>query len=282
MNIIRTIVDLRSALDPDRRAGRTIGLVPTMGYFHEGHVSLMRRARETCDVVVVSLFVNPTQFNDPADLTAYPRDEARDAGLAQNAGVDILFAPHAEEIYPPGFATMVTVWGVSEPLEGKARGAEHFAGVATVVAKLFNIVQPTRAFFGQKDAQQALVIRRLVRDLDMPIEIDVRPIVRDADGLAMSSRNVRLDADARQKAAALSAVLADAERVAAGGERNAKTLIARTRSQLAARGVEPEYVELVSTETLEPMDLIRDEALLAIAAVVGGVRLIDNTILRPA
>jgi pantoate--beta-alanine ligase len=281
MNIVRTISELRSALAPFRREGQTIGFVPTMGYFHEGHASLMRHARETCAVVVVSLFVNPTQFNDPADLTVYPRDEKHDAALAAANGVDFLFAPSASEMYPPRFATSITVARVTEQLEGAARGVAHFAGVATVVAKLFNIVQPTTAVFGQKDAQQALVIRRMTRDLDMPVRIDVCPTVREPDGLAMSSRNVRLDSAARQQALALSAALMHAERAVASGERDAETLLDLARDEMRSRGVQPEYLEIVSVDTLAAVDQIEGDALLAIAAHVGGVRLIDNIVLRP-
>src|SRR5881275_1713515 len=191
MRIVREIEELRGVLEPQRREGARVGLVPTMGFFHEGHLSLMRRAREACDVVVVSLFVNPTQFNDPKDLEAYPRDEARDAAMAQSAGVDLLFAPTATEMYAHDSATTITVGGVSESLEGESRGPGHFRGVATVVAKLFNIVQPTIAYFGQKDAQQALVVRKLVRDLSIPVRIEVCPTIRESDGLAMSSHPTR-------------------------------------------------------------------------------------------
>ncbi|HEY7396421.1 MAG TPA: pantoate--beta-alanine ligase [Gemmatimonadaceae bacterium] len=281
MNVIRVIPELRTDLDAHRRAGKTIGFVPTMGYFHDGHRSLMRRARETTDVVVVSSFVNPAQFNDPKDLAAYPRDEERDFGIASDEGVDLVFAPAAEEIYPPGFATSVSVGGITEQLEGAFRGAGHFAGVATVVAKLFNIVAPNIAFFGQKDAQQALVIRRMVRDLDFPIRIEVCPTVREADGLAMSSRNVRLDDKARQQALALSAALLAAEKSVVDGTRDPKSVLATAREVLAHAGVSPEYLELVSADTLAPVrEEIRGEALLALAAQIGGVRLIDNTILR--
>jgi pantoate--beta-alanine ligase len=280
MKVLRFIPDLRTVLDAHRRSGKTIGFVPTMGYFHDGHRSLMRRARDASDVVVVSLFVNPAQFNDPKDLAAYPRDEARDFGIASEEGVDIMFAPAPGEIYPPGFATTVSVRGISEPLEGASRGASHFAGVATVVAKLFNIVEPTTAFFGQKDAQQALVIRRMVRDLDLRLRIEVCPTIREADGLALSSRNVRLDSAARHQARALSAALFAAEKSVADGSRDAKSVVAAAREVLAHSQVTPEYLELVSAETLGPIDEIRGEALLAVAARVGGVRLIDNTILR--
>src|SRR6185437_10678172 len=194
MNVVHTVAELRAALVGPRRAGQTIGLVPTMGAFHDGHLSLMRRARRDCDVVVVSLFVNPAQFNDPADLERYPRDHERDRALAAELGVDHLFAPAVEEVYPPGFATTVSVSGITEALEGAHRGRAHFDGVATVVTKLFNMVSPDVAYFGQKDAQQALVIRRLVRDLDMPVRIEVCPTVRESDGLALSSRNAHLSA----------------------------------------------------------------------------------------
>ena len=280
MNVIRVIPELRPVLDAHRRDRKTIGFVPTMGYFHDGHRSLMRRARETTDVVVVSLFVNPAQFNDPKDLAAYPRDEERDFGIASEEGVDLVFVPAPGEMYPPGFATSVSVGGITEHLEGASRGAGHFAGVATVVAKLFNIVEPNTAFFGQKDAQQALVIRRMVRDLDLRLGIEVCPTVREPDGLAMSSRNVRLDTAARQQALALSTALLAAEKSVADGTRDPKAVVATAREVLAHAGVSPEYLELVSTDTLAPVRELRGEALLAVAAQIGGVRLIDNTILH--
>ena len=276
MRIVRTIDELRGVLEPRRREGARVGLVPTMGAFHEGHLSLMRRAREACDVVVVSLFVNPTQFNDPADLEAYPRDETRDAAMAQSAGVDLLFAPDAGEMYRRDATTAVVVGGVSEPLEGESRGPGHFRGVATVVAKLLNIVQPAAAFFGQKDAQQALVIRRMVRDLDFPVRIDVCPTVREPDGLAMSSRNVRLSATARAQALALKHGLDAAAGAIARGERDASRVEQRAREEMKMFRVDPEYFALVSTETLAPLRTLKGEVLLAVAAKVGGVRLIDN------
>ena len=276
MRIVRTIDELRGVLEPRRREGARIGLVPTMGYFHEGHLSLMRRAREGNDVVVVSLFVNPTQFNDPADLEAYPRDETRDAAMAQSAGVDLLFAPDAREMYRHNAATTITVGGVSEPLEGESRGPEHFRGVATVVAKLLNIVQPGVAYFGQKDAQQALVIRRMVRDLDFPVQIEVCPTVREPDGLAMSSRNVRLSATARAQALALKHGLDAAAGAITRGERDASKVEQRARDEMKMFRVEPEYFALVSAETLAPLRKLSGEVLLAVAAKVGGIRLIDN------
>jgi len=278
MRTLRTVAELRAALAGVRASGRSIALVPTMGYLHEGHLSLIRRARRECDEVVVSLFVNPAQFNDPADLAGYPRDEARDAALAAEAGADLLFAPAHDEVYPEGFATTVRVSGLTETLEGAHRGTAHFDGVTTVVTKLLNMVGPDVAFFGQKDAQQALVVRRLVRDLDMPVRIEVAPTVRDADGLALSSRNVRLNGQ-RDRAVALSRALAAAQDAVAAGERDAAAVRAAALAAMTPFSVEPEYLELVDTDTLAPVETIDGEALLAIAAEVGGVRLIDNTLL---
>ncbi len=278
---IRTVAELRAALAEHRLAGVTIGLVPTMGAFHDGHLSLMRRAREECDRVVVSLFVNPSQFNDSADLEAYPRDEARDAQLAAENGVDFLFAPAPDEVYSHGFATRVAVDGLTAQLEGAHRGLAHFQGVTTVVAKLFNMIAPDVAFFGQKDAQQAIVISRMVRDLDMPVRIEVCPIVREPDGLAMSSRNVRLNADERVRATALNRAL-DAVAAAIGaGERDPDRAIAAGRSQLTSAGLDPEYLELVSPESLVPVRRIDGEVLAVVAVHVGPVRLIDNHLIRP-
>jgi pantoate--beta-alanine ligase len=278
---IRTVAELRAALAPRRRAGQSIGLVPTMGAFHEGHLALMRRARGDTDVVVVSLFVNPTQFRPGEDLGAYPRDEAADAAQAAALGVDVLFAPPAEEVYPPSFSTEVRVGGVTEPLEGAARGPEHFHGVTTIVTKLFNMVAPDVAYFGQKDAQQTAVIRRLVRDLDIPVRVEVCPTVREPDGLAMSSRNRYLDAAERELAAGISRALRAAEDAARGGERDATAIASTARAALAESGIEPEYLELVSTETLAPVARVGDaDVLVAVAAHVGAARLIDNTIIH--
>jgi len=224
------------------------------------------------------LFVNPTQFNDAADLEAYPRDEARDAAIAQSGGVDVLFAPDAGEMYKNDASTTIAVGGVSESLEGESRGPGHFRGVATVVAKLFNIVQPTVAYFGQKDAQQALVVRRMVRDLDIPVRIEVCPTIREPDGLAMSSRNVRLAPAARAQALALRRGLDAAVAAIASGERNAARIEGRGRQAMEALGVEPEYFAVVSAATLAPVRSLSGEILVAVAARVGGVRLIDNEI----
>ncbi|HEX5980505.1 MAG TPA: pantoate--beta-alanine ligase [Thermoleophilaceae bacterium] len=278
---MRTVSELRQALAPERRAGRSIGLVPTMGAFHGGHLSLIRRAREQTDIVVVSLFVNPTQFGPSEDLTAYPRDEARDAELAAAERVDLLFAPPAEEVYPDGFATTVTVSGLTAILEGapEHRGTEHFAGVTTVVTKLLNMAAPDVAYFGQKDAQQALVVRRLVRDLDMPVRIEVCPTIRDGDGLALSSRNVYLSAAERRRALGLSRALRAAEAAVDSGQIDARAVLHAARGELDAHSIEPEYLELRSATDLSPVERVNGSTLLAVAAQVGRARLIDNTIL---
>jgi pantoate--beta-alanine ligase len=280
MRILRTKQEVRAAMREPRRQERTIGLVPTMGALHEGHLSLIRRAREECDEVVVSLFVNPTQFNEASDLDAYPRDEAADAALAAEAGADLLFAPPASEIYPRGFATSVHVSGLTEPLEGEQRGAAHFDGVATVVTKLLNIVGPDVAYFGQKDAQQALVIRRAVEDLDLDARIEVCPTVREPDGLALSSRNVRLKGHDRERALALHRALTAAESTVARGERDATVVTAAARAAMDAFGVDPEYLAVVDANTLAPVAAIEDETLVAVAARVGETRLIDNTVIH--
>jgi pantoate--beta-alanine ligase len=283
MKVERTRAGLREALAAERRAGRMIGLVPTMGALHDGHLALLAAARERCDVVVMSLFVNPTQFRPGEDLTAYPRDEARDLELAERAGVDLVFAPADGEMYPPGFATTVAVvGGLTDVLDGDPgrRGPEHFQGVTTVVAKLFNAVGPDVAFFGQKDGQQALVIKRMVRDLDFPIEIVVVPTVREADGLAMSSRNAYLDAAARERASALGRALRAAEAAAAAGERSAEAVLAAARAELAAAGIEPEYLEARDAGDLTPVRSLNGRpVLVAVAARVGGARLIDNVVI---
>ena len=281
MRRLERIADVRAVLAPERRAGRSIGLVPTMGAFHEGHLALMRAARAECDLVVVSLFVNPAQFNEPADLEAYPREEERDAALAEREGVDLLFVPAADEIYPPGFATTVSVGGVTAPLEGAKRGREHFSGVATVVTKLLGIVAPDRAYFGQKDAQQAQMIRRLVADLDLPVAIRVCPTVREADGLALSSRNARLSPEERRRAAALNRALAAIAAAVAEGERDASAARARGLAELAAAGIEPEYLELVEPDTFQALAEIEGPALALVAARVGATRLIDNLTIEP-
>jgi pantoate--beta-alanine ligase len=281
MRTVRTVAELRIVLAPARRAGQTVGLVPTMGALHEGHLSLIRCARSACDVVVVSLFVNPAQFNERADLERYPRGEERDAELARDAGADVLFAPSVEEVYPPGFATAVEVFGVTDRLEGATRGAEHFRGVSTVVTKLLCMTQPDVAYFGQKDAQQLIVIRRLACDLNLPVRIEACPTVREPDGLALSSRNALLSKDERSRALALPAALSAATERAAAGERSAAAILDAAHGAMLAFGVEAEYLALVDRDTLEPLAELATEALLAVAARVGEVRLIDNTLLSP-
>jgi len=282
MRTLRTISEMHAALARPRREGRRIGLVPTMGAFHEGHLSLIRRARLECDDVVVSLFVNPAQFNEAADLSAYPRDGERDALLAAEERVDFLFAPPVEEIYPPGFATTVSVGRITDVLEGASRGRSHFEGVATVVTKLLNIVNPDVAYFGQKDAQQALVIRRLVRDLNLQVQIETCPTVREPDGLAMSSRNALLGPDERQRATALSRSLRVAAALVAAGETNVGTIIEAARAELDDAHVLTEYLQIVNPDTLLPMTTINGPALALVAARVGSTRLIDNQPLSTA
>ena len=279
MKVVRTVAELREALAPARRGGLRIGLVPTMGALHDGHLSLIERARADCDLVVVSLFVNPAQFNERTDLDRYPRDEARDGELAAAAGAGVLFAPSPEEVYPEGFATSVEVLGVTERLEGQARGMAHFRGVTTVVTKLLCMALPDVAYFGQKDAQQVVVIRRLVADLNLPVAIEALPTVREADGLAMSSRNALLTPAERSRALSLSAGLREAERLLAEGEVESEVLLAAVHAQLEHAGVEPEYVALIDADTLEPLARVERTALLALAARVGEVRLIDNVVL---
>jgi pantoate--beta-alanine ligase len=286
VRIVRTKADLREALEQPRRRGRRIGLVPTMGYFHEGHLSLIRQAREDCDIVVVSLFVNPTQFAEGEDLDAYPRDEERDIGLATREGVDLVWIPDADRMYPDGFATAVEVSGeLTEVLEGdpEQRGRSHFRGVTTVVAKLFNSVQPDVAYFGRKDAQQAIVIGRMARDLDFPVRIEVLPTVREDDGLALSSRNAYLDPEERERATAISRALRAAEAAARDGETATSALVEVAERELRDAGIEPDYVEARSAEDLTPIaELNGRPVLVAVAARIGAARLIDNVVISPA
>jgi pantoate--beta-alanine ligase len=280
---LRTKAELRAAVAEARRAGQAIGLVPTMGYLHEGHLSLIRAARAECDLVVMSLFVNPTQFGPSEDLDRYPRDEQRDLRLAAEAGADLVFAPAVEEVYAPGAATAVEVAGsLTDVLDGDParRGPEHFRGVTTVVAKLFNLVDPDVAYFGQKDAQQAVVIRRMARDLDFPVRIEVLPTVREADGLAMSSRNAYLEPEDRERATALARALAAAERGARTGSLGIG--LEAARRELAGAGIEPEYLEARDAETLAPVHALEDRPVLVlVAARVGAARLIDNVLIHP-
>jgi pantoate--beta-alanine ligase len=283
---LRTKAELRAALAEVRREGQTIGLVPTMGYLHEGHLSLIQAARAECDLVVMSLFVNPTQFGAGEDLDRYPRDEERDLRLAGEAGADLVFAPSVEEVYPEGLDGLVTYVEVAGSLtsvldgDPSRRGPEHFRGVTTVVAKLFNLVGPDVAYFGQKDAQQAVVIRRMVRDLDFPVRIEVLPTVREPDGLAMSSRNAYLSEEHRQRATALSRALQAAERGAREGGLGIG--LEAARRELAAAAIEPEYLEARDAETLERVHALEDRPILVlVAAQVGAARLIDNVLIHP-
>jgi pantoate--beta-alanine ligase len=282
IGLARTVAGLRHFLAPARREGRTIGLVPTMGAFHEGHLSLIRRARQESDVVVVSLFVNPTQFGSGEDLSRYPRDEERDLTLAEREGADLLFAPPVEEVYPQGPATTVEVPEIANVLCGEpgSRGPGHFRGVATVVTKLFNMAQPDVAYFGQKDFQQTLVIKRVVRDLDIPVRIEVCPTVRDPDGLALSSRNAYLGPAERERALSLKRALdATAEAIAAGASR--ADALAAGRSALTAGAVDPEYIEILHAEDLSaPTWAPGEPVVIAVAARVGPARLIDNTVMK--
>lgn len=279
MRIARTIAEVRAAVDDAKQRGHRVGLVPTMGAFHEGHLSLMRRARAENGLVIVSLFVNPTQFAANEDLSTYPRDEHRDAALAEAEGVDVLFAPEPAEIYPDGFATSIHVAGITEVLDGASRPG-HFDGVATVVTKLFGIVRPDVAYFGRKDAQQVLVVQRVVRDLNLDVRIEPCPIVREPDGLAMSSRNVYLDADARVRATALHRALTAAAAVHRDGVRDAEGIRSSALAVLADAGIDPEYLELRDADTLAAVERVDRDALLLVAARVGAARLIDNLLLK--
>lgn len=275
MQVLPTIAQVREA----RRAIGPLGFVPTMGFLHAGHLSLVERAKAECGAVAVSIFVNPTQFGPNEDLSRYPRDMDRDLRLLREAGVDFVFTPEPPEVYPQGFEASIDMGGVTRVLEGASRPG-HFAGVATVVAKLFNIVQPTRAYFGQKDAQQCVVIRRLVRDLDMPVEVVISPTVREADGLAMSSRNAYLSAPERAGAPVLYRALTTAQSLFQSGERSADTLRQTLRDVLAS---EPQavidYVSVADPESLVELEKISKGALLSMAVRFGKTRLIDNLVL---
>lgn len=277
MEIIKSIARLRQV----RARFAQLGLVPTMGYLHEGHLSLVRLARNECDTVAVSIFVNPTQFGPHEDLDRYPRNLERDFQLLQAHGVDLVFVPDVAEIYPDGYSTYVEVEGVTEMLEGAARPG-HFRGVATVVCKLFNIMQPTHAYFGQKDAQQTVVVRKMVRDLDLPIEIVIGPTVREADGLALSSRNAYLAPDERGAATVLYRALMSARERYVAGSRDAEELRAAMQAVLSAEPLaRVEYVSAAHPLTLQELDqLDTDGGLLSMAVRIGNTRLIDNIILR--
>lgn len=282
LRTVRTVAALRAAVAAARRSGGPIGLVPTMGSLHEGHLSLIRAARQECGFVVVSLFVNPAQFGPGEDYERYPRDEHRDADLAADAGADLLFAPPLEEVYPAGLATSVEVTGLTDVLCGapSSRGRAHFTGVATVVTKLLNMCAPDAAYFGQKDFQQSIVIRRLVRDLDIPVRIEVCPTVRDADGLALSSRNAYLDGEERRRARSLNRALSAAAEAVDDGAGRTQVREAALHV-LGAAGVEPEYVEVLRADDLAaPLWEPGERIVVAVAATIGRARLIDNTLIE--
>jgi pantoate--beta-alanine ligase len=279
MQIITTISEMQSLADSLRRERKTISLVPTMGFLHEGHVSLMRRARQECDVVAVSIFVNPTQFGPNEDLGRYPRDEAGDRAKCEAAGVDVLFIPTASGMYPDAPSVFITVEGISGVLEGGVRPG-HFRGVATVVAKLFNIVKPHKAFFGQKDYQQCAVIKRMVKGLDMDVNIVVLPTAREPDGLAMSSRNSYLNADDRRKAAVIHRALSAAEHMAKAGGKEPEKLKNKMLAVLReVPGIEIDYVEVADPENLMPLASAKDSMALLVAVRIGSTRLIDNLVI---
>jgi pantoate--beta-alanine ligase len=286
VKICRSIAEAREACREFRRGGKRLGLVPTMGALHAGHMSLVRAAKAQCDAVAVSIFVNPTQFGPTEDLAKYPRPFEADCAALEKEGVDVLFAPTVEEMYPKGATTWVTAEGLSDKLDGKSRPG-HFRGVATVVSKLFHVIESEAAFFGQKDAAQLAVIRRMVRDLNFPVEIIGCPIVREADGLALSSRNVYLSADERRRALVLSRALRAVEEAFQSGERDANALARRGRAVMAEEpAVKLDYFEVVNPETLDPDTLdpaarITGRTLVAVAAFVGATRLLDNVLLEP-
>lgn len=281
MQIVRTITEMRAAVHAVRQPQRTVGFVPTMGALHDGHRSLMQAARKRCDVVAASIFVNPTQFGPNEDFSRYPRTFEADCQMLEAESVDILYAPSPEEMYPAGASTVIRVEGISDRLDGVSRPG-HFYGVATVVAKLFNIVQPDIAFFGQKDAAQVAVLRRMVRDLNMPLELVVCPTLRESDGLAMSSRNRYLSPEERKRALVLSRALHTVEALAKDGEKNATRLLAAMQSMfLTEPTVKIDYLSIVDPDTLLALENTHKGALVAVAAYVGTTRLIDNLVLPP-
>jgi pantoate--beta-alanine ligase len=282
MKIYRTIDDVHSASRVARRTGLRLGLVPTMGALHEGHLSLMRVAKASCAIVAASIFVNPTQFGPSEDLAKYPRTFEQDRGLLEKEGVDFLFAPSVEEMYPPGATTWVTVEELSGKLDGRSRPG-HFRGVTTIVAKLFHVIEPDTAFFGQKDAAQAAIIRRMVRDLNFSVEIVICPIVREPDGLALSSRNAYLNPQQREQAPVLYRSLMRVKDLVKAGKSDAERLIAAAKETIAAEPeVRLDYFEIVDPDSLDRVNNVSRGALVAVAAFVGTTRLIDNILLPPS
>jgi pantoate--beta-alanine ligase len=279
MKVCNTIEEIRALCRAERSRGKRLGFVPTMGALHEGHLSLVRAAKASCDIVAASIFVNPTQFGINEDLTKYPRNFERDRALLEEEGVKFLFAPSVKEMYPAGAVTWVTVEGLSDKLDGRSRSG-HFRGVTTVVGKLFHIVEPNAAFFGQKDAAQVAIIRRMVRDLNFPVEIIACPIVREADGLAMSSRNVFLDPQQRKQAVVLHRSLMSVKKSWDAGERDVARLMGIGRGEFAReKAVRLDYFEIVDPWNLDPVEDVMGGGLVAVAAFVGVTRLIDNIVL---
>lgn len=280
MTIAQTIQETRNTIKEWRRQGYTIGLVPTMGYLHDGHASLMKKAKESCQKVVVSIFVNPMQFGANEDLSSYPRDLEADSRLCESLGVDLIFHPSVEEMYDPGFCSFVDMTGLTNELCGKSRPI-HFRGVCTVVTKLFNIVTPDKAFFGQKDAQQLAVIKRMTADLNMDIEIVGCPIIREEDGLARSSRNVYLNKEERQAALILSKTIQLGQQMVQQGTRSASQLLTAMKASLESEPLARiDYVEAVSMDTIQPIDTLQGQVLVAMAVFIGKTRLIDNFIVE--
>lgn len=281
MRIVKTVSEIRDVVTPLKRDGKSIGFVPTMGYFHEGHLSLIRQARKDCEILVVSVFVNPTQFGPGEDYKTYPRDLRKDTALAEKEKVDFIFAPHVSEMYTSDHVTFVKVEGMSKIMCGKSRPI-HFRGVTTVVVKLFNLIQPDIAYFGQKDAQQAVIIKKMVSDLNMNVEIRVLPIVREQDGLAMSSRNKNLSPEERRSATILYKALLEAEEEIAKSEKNADKIRKKTAKMIGSEKLARlDYIEIVDTEDLNQKTTIDGPVLIAVAAWFGKTRLIDNIIVNP-
>lgn len=280
MRIITEVQEMHDAVGQEKSRGKSIGLVPTMGFLHEGHLSLVRESVQQADVTVVSIYVNPTQFGPKEDFKEYPRNIKRDTEILEAEGVDYIFSPGNEEIYPEGYKTYVEVHDLQDTLCGRSRPG-HFRGVCTVVLKLFNIVEPDFAYFGQKDAQQAIILKRMVQDLNLGVKIEVLPIVREEDGLALSSRNTYLDQEQRKAARVLSQSLEEARKMFENGEQDSSQIISRMKERISQEPrAKIDYVEIVDMDTLNPVAKIENEALAALAVFIGKVRLIDNTILK--
>lgn len=280
MRLLRTIKEMKKVVRELKSQGRIIGFVPTMGYLHEGHLGLVRESIRKADSTVVSIFVNPTQFDPREDFKEYPRDLKRDSEILEKEGVDFLFTPDADEIYPDGYKTYVEVHDLQDRLCGRTRTG-HFRGVCTIVLKLFNIVLPDVSFFGQKDAQQAIILKRMVKDLDLDVKIEVLPIVREKDGLALSSRNTYLNPEERKAALSLSKSLREARMKIEKGERDSEKIIQRMRKIIGEEPLaELDYIEIVDMNELNPITRVEKEALIALAVFIGKVRLIDNIIVR--